>query len=151
MLGWSSISLLVHLASRILSPIGNPKNFVCDKWADLHPSNYVSIAGSDDGPSDDMQKINFLDSNFNNFNFSEFGILGSGLSSSEAPHTDPFRMGTKNKLGGQEHASQQAISSPMASLKCIEVFPNFWPIMFYVLLEISIPCMICCWLIINIR
>lgn len=28
---------------------------------------------------------------------SEFGILGSGLFSSDAPHTDPFRMGTKKK------------------------------------------------------
>ena len=36
-----------------------------DKWAD-------------DGPSDDIQKSKLLDSEFNNFNSSEFGILDSG-------------------------------------------------------------------------
>jgi hypothetical protein len=62
---------------------------VGDKWADLLPSDYVSPADSDDGPSDDIQKSNLLDSGFNNFNFSEFGILDSGLFSSDTPHTDP--------------------------------------------------------------
>ncbi|KAJ5202991.1 hypothetical protein N7449_005070 [Penicillium cf. viridicatum] len=80
----------------------NTNIFVGDKWADLLPSNYVSTADSDDGPSDDIQKINLLDS--------EFGILDSGLFSSDTPHTDPFRMGTKKKPAGQEHGSQQAIS-----------------------------------------
>ncbi|KAF4772533.1 hypothetical protein HAV15_012131 [Penicillium sp. str.  len=80
----------------------NTNIFVGDKWADLLPSNYVSTADSEDGPSDDIQKINLFDS--------EFGILDSGLFSSDAPHTDPFRMGTKKKPAGQEHGSQQAIS-----------------------------------------
>ncbi|KAJ5704809.1 hypothetical protein N7536_000498 [Penicillium majusculum] len=99
--------------------------FMGDKWADLLPSNYVSPADSDDGPSDDIQKSNLLDSEFNNFNFSEFGILDSGLFSSDAPHTDPFRMGTKKKPAGQEHGSQQAISLPKAGLNFIDIFPSF--------------------------